>query len=175
MIIWVATGVLVATSTMRALRLGNMADTYFASMMAYAVFLYEAWLNRNLPQMSLNLVYIVSSLLAMSIWRQEPSRPEPDPQKSGLIVPDALIKYLKQRPNTQELVRLVEQRNEFGIRKYGQPLMSQDGRSGVEDARQELGDLLQYCYKCRLNGSEDTKELRQLVNRAQKILLEILE
>ena len=40
------------------------------------------------------------------------------------------------------LIVLVEERNAFGVAKYGQPLMTQDGRNGIEDARQELCDLV---------------------------------
>ena len=98
------------------------------------------------------------------------SVPEPPPVVGGEVVPDVLINYLtlfKEENKTavsneiQErfikgmdgLVTLVQQRDAFGRAKYGQPLMSEDGRNGIEDAKQELGDLLQYLMKCQL-GSE---------------------
>ncbi len=97
------------------------------------------------------------------------SVPEPPPINKGEVVPTVLINYLQlfsqnfsqnvnneARTTFQEsmtsLVSLIEQRDNFGRAKYGQPLMSQDGRNGVEDAKQELGDLLQYVMKCKLSG-----------------------
>jgi hypothetical protein len=86
--------------------------------------------------------------------QSEKSIPEPPPQAKGVVVPDALIKHLEEHhpyigPN---LCYLIKQRDAFGRAKYGQPLMSQDGRNGVEDARQEAGDLLQYAFKVYLSG-----------------------
>jgi len=61
---------------------------------------------------------------------------------------------------------LVKQRTEFGMKKYGQPLMTEDGRDSVEDAMQELGDLIQYTFKALLNGNDVTpiKELIPLLS-----------
>jgi hypothetical protein len=80
------------------------------------------------------------------------SIPEPEPKKEGVVVPDALIAYLEDKHPYEALVLcpLVRERDAFGRAKYGQPLMSQDGRNGVEDARQEAGDLLQYAFKVSL-------------------------
>lgn len=43
--------------------------------------------------------------------------------------------------------------------------MSKDGRNSVEDARQEMGDLLQYAFKVRMNGEslEEIKNLAQVL------------
>lgn len=110
------------------------------------------------------------------------SVPEPPPTVGGEVVPYVLINYLtlfkdEHKHNIPEpardkfivdmdgLVSLIHQRDNFGRAKYGQPLMSEDGRNGVEDAKQELGDLLQYLMKCQLAGrgsgviSEKDKEL----------------
>lgn len=91
------------------------------------------------------------------------SIPEPPPVPQGEIVPDKLIEFLtlsKQAlqdredllVHTDAVIALIKDRDEFGRKKYGQPLMSEDGRNGVEDAKQELGDLLQYLMKCKLAG-----------------------
>jgi hypothetical protein len=111
------------------------------------------------------------------------SVPEPPPTVGGEVVPDVLINYLtlfkdEHKQNIPELARdkfivnmdglvsLIHQRDNFGRTKYGQPLMSEDGRNGVEDAKQELGDLLQYLMKCQLSPvggsgviSEEDKDL----------------
>jgi phosphate uptake regulator len=45
--------------------------------------------------------------------------------------------------------------------------MSEDGRNGVEDARQEAGDLLQYAFKVYLTG--DKKGLNELVELTRAV------
>lgn len=97
----------------------------------------------------------------------------PPPQPRGIVVPDALIAYMKQNKYYmhEELCELVSQRDAFGRVKYGQPLMSQDGRDGVEDARQEAGDLLQYAYKVYLAGDkEGLEKIRRLTNAVAGII-----
>lgn len=98
--------------------------------------------------------------------RHPPSIPEPPPRNSGIEVTKALIQWLETKDidsiSTQSAINLVASRNSFGIQKYGQPLMSQDGRDSVEDAMQEMGDLLQYLYKAKLNGEDITKIRRIL-------------
>ena len=82
--------------------------------------------------------------------------------KEGEEVTPLLISWLKRNTlNTaerQEVIELIHQRDEYGIQKYGQRLMTGDGRDTLEDARQEFGDLIQYIFKAKLNG-ESTKQL----------------
>ena len=108
------------------------------------------------------------------------SIPEPSPVAKGHNVPEALIECINNSnltdelaPYRESLVQLIRQRDEFGRQKYGQPLMSEDGRSGVEDAKQELGDLLQYAFKCKLNGSENTFELEMMILAAYVVFKEM--
>lgn len=79
----------------------------------------------------------------------------PKPVKEGYEIPPMVIQWLNEH-GFHESVRLVEARDAFGRGKYGQCLMSQDGRDSVEDARQELGDALQYIYKAIFNGEDIT-------------------
>lgn len=94
------------------------------------------------------------------------SVPEPPPKNGGIPVTKALLEWLSskgiQDQGVQEAVNLVYSRDAFGRKKYGQCLMSQDGRDEVEDALQEMGDLLQYLYKAKLNGS-DISRIRSIV------------
>lgn len=100
------------------------------------------------------------------------SVPEPPPVPKGDIVPTKLIKIIndmKQCSDNEEvtqkldsLIDLVQERNNFGIAKYGQPLYSEDGRNGIEDARQELGDLLQYVCKIRMQKQKNPTEIQEL-------------
>lgn len=105
-----------------------------------------------------------------------PSVPEPPPMPSGVVVPDALVRHLSYHHTniSADLIPLILQRSAFGIIKYGQPLMSKDGRDGVEDARQEAGDLLQYAFKVYLSGDKDGLEkIRRLVNGVQAVVEEL--
>ncbi len=70
---------------------------------------------------------------------------------------------------------MVLARDAFGRAKYGQPLMTGDGRDGVEDALQELGDAAQYIFKAAATG-QDVEPLREhvralgaLIQRAEAI------
>jgi len=101
------------------------------------------------------------------------SKPEPDPVFSGEPVPDKLISFL-QSSNIDgnvlvSAVKLIRARDAFGRDKYGQPLMSKDGRDDIEDAMQELGDLMQYAFKARMNGRSLDK-LRELTVALDLIL-----
>lgn len=105
-----------------------------------------------------------------------PSVPEPPPKPFGTLVPNALISHLKKHHTyfSDDLCTLVKERDAFGRKKYGQPLMSEDGRDGVEDARQEAGDLLQYAFKVYLSGDKDGLEkIRRLVNGIQAVVEEL--
>ena len=73
------------------------------------------------------------------------SVPEPPPINKGVEITPLLLQYLHDAPS--HLKDLIEARYRFGLNKYGQPLMSEDGRNTAEDALQEAGDLLQYLFK----------------------------
>ena len=83
--------------------------------------------------------------------------PQPTPKNDGICVTDNLLEWIMKdenlSPSTKEVViEGIKQRQEYGIRKYNQTLMSNDGRDEVIDAKQEIGDLLQYSYKAIINN-----------------------
>ena len=92
------------------------------------------------------------------------SIPEPPPLRLGEPVTPPLLAWIESRgraeahrippEHTQAALELVRARDTFGRAKYGQGLLTGDGRNTVEDARQELGDFLQYLYKAHLNGED---------------------
>ena len=94
------------------------------------------------------------------------SKPEPAPKRLGEIIPESLIIFFQnsklEESLKNKLIELIMERDIFGREKYGQPLMSMDGRDTVEDARQEIGDLLQYTHKAIING-EDLGPIKELV------------
>lgn len=101
------------------------------------------------------------------------SIPEPPPKPRGIVIPDALCAHIQiQQPHGwQQLLQLVLERDAFGRKKYGQPLMSEDGRNGYEDARQELGDLLQYTYKMHVTKDiEGLERMEQLVRGYMEVI-----
>lgn len=112
------------------------------------------------------------------------SVPEPAPMPKGEIVPDKLISIIEKMDRfcvnpevSKELLKLIElvkERSAFGIEKYGQPLYSEDGRNGFEDARQELGDLLQYACKVRMctsaGSAQEIQDFLKLVKTALVVI-----
>jgi len=97
----------------------------------------------------------------------KPSVPQPPPINKGEEIPHLLNLWLSQNVKPRKaminICKLIEQRKLYGIGKYGQPLMSEDGRDSLEDARQELADALQYTFKSKLHG-DDVSDIRQLAN-----------
>jgi hypothetical protein len=115
------------------------------------------------------------------------SVPEPPPLPHGLVIPDRLISLLQdlQRAEIEgsvehkqqtafylaELEQLIRDRDAFGRAKYGQPLMSEDGRNGVEDCKQEIGDMLQYFLKTALTAPKEQVEyLYNLIVTAKAVI-----
>jgi hypothetical protein len=100
------------------------------------------------------------------------SKPEPAPIARGEIVPDILIATIRRAtngPDGDDLIELIKERDSFGRQKYGQPLMTNDGRNGIEDAKQELGDLLQYLQKCKV-ANDDLSEFENLLTVAIRVI-----
>jgi hypothetical protein len=87
---------------------------------------------------------------------------QPAPVARGLCVPEYLIAYLKMTGASEDVVRLIEQRDAFGRKKYGQSLHTEDGRRDLQDALEEIGDFMQYAFKMRLKGSSTASLLPYL-------------
>lgn len=105
---------------------------------------------------------------------------QPNPVKRGVVVPETLINVIRSNVTLSDvyktyLIELIRERDQLGRSKYGQSLMSEDGRSGVQDALEELGDLLQYAMKCKLNGSEDIVHLLRMIRASMEVMNDILD
>ncbi len=92
------------------------------------------------------------------------SSSQPDPINIGEVVSDALLSDILNMPNLLHeeklyVYNLVKERDAFGRRKYGQPLMSMDGRDTIKDIEDEIGDMLQYCKKLQMQGDEEGKKV----------------
>jgi len=81
------------------------------------------------------------------------SVPEPPPEPRGEPVIPGLLAWLREQ-GEEAAAQLVVERDAFGTRKYGQTLLSDDGRDPIEDCRQELGDALIYSWKARMRGAD---------------------
>jgi hypothetical protein len=91
------------------------------------------------------------------------AEPEPLPRAEGEPIPELLVEWLEEKiENSGTVISDVQARAEFGFKKYGQYLMSDDGRDTINDARQEAIDLLKYMFKARVRG-EDLTELKDVL------------
>jgi len=90
------------------------------------------------------------------------SVPQPEPSGSGVLVAPSLFSRLT---GHSALQALVVERVTFGLAKYGRPLHTCNGRDPEEDARQEVGDLLQYLEQASLEG-RDIRPLLDLLAQA---------
>lgn len=96
------------------------------------------------------------------------SIPEPPPLREGVEVTPLLLEWLERVNMNEKVIHLIKERHLYGLNKYGQGLMTEDGRNTLEDARQEAGDLLQYLFKARLQktsfSSEEKKSFKEMLN-----------
>lgn len=102
------------------------------------------------------------------------SVPEPAPVPQGVVVYNEACKWIDatypdKTPEVLAFLELLQKRHNFGQKKYGQPLMTDDGRDDLEDAAQEMGDLFMYVTKALLN-SRDVSGLAEHVAILQRRL-----
>lgn len=101
---------------------------------------------------------------------------QPAPINKGQSVTPALLEWLKDHHASEKVISTIQQRYEFGLNKYGQPLMTQDGRDTFRDAQEEAADLLQYLYKATLQELKDpfnVQELEEILAYCQQLLLKL--
>ena len=94
------------------------------------------------------------------------SKHEPPPIGNGELVTPSLLAALADHPDLHELVAA---RDAFGRAKYGTGLRIDNGRDALEDAHQELGDLLQYLWQAKIEGQDIAPALDQMA-RAISVL-----
>lgn len=107
--------------------------------------------------------------------RSPAATPEKLPVPHGTVVTPHLIKWIESQPisgvRVHQIVADILARDAYGRRKYGQQLMSEDGRDHVNDARQEILDALQYIQAARIQGS-DVRELLPLLRLVTRMIEE---
>lgn len=65
----------------------------------------------------------------------------------------------------QALINAIAARRELGIRKYGQPVMTHNGRNPLRDAWEEVIDLAVYLTQALLESGEDLEALNEVTAR----------
>ena len=106
-------------------------------------------------------------------WQQAASTPEPPPElseRSEPVFPFIIEQLRNAKYNTETanwLADLLEERRNFGLQKYGQELHTHNGRDAIEDARQELGDLVVYLTQASMEGR--SKEVGDLLSKMRTI------
>jgi len=101
----------------------------------------------------------------------KPSVPEPPPTAGVSEVVPALLAYLKSAGNPQELIDLIQARDAFGREKYGQTLMTHDGRNAVEDLDQEVGDSFVYAFKIRMEKGFSPEVKARLLEHLEDLIM----
>jgi hypothetical protein len=91
---------------------------------------------------------------------------QPDPENKGEEVTPKLISWIQNNRSIEnetrdQMIKLINSRHKYGVDKYGHGLMTGDKRRTIQDALEELGDLIQYLFKAKLNG-ENMDEIRDL-------------
>ena len=103
------------------------------------------------------------------------SIPEPPPRPGKTYVFPVIEQILSNLDieGSEDFLRLIRQRRQYGLNKYGTELMTHNGRNSFEDAFQEIGDCMAYVVQAKLEGYTKDKfiKLRRVVN----ILLIVLD
>lgn len=101
--------------------------------------------------------------------------PEPAPVPGGREVTPLLIAWLRAHVSDlvfrETLIGGLQARDTYGRAKYGQPLMTHDGRDDRTEVLQEVIDAIQYAFKARLNGGQ-IPELLPFVDLLRQLVVE---
>jgi|SRR5271170_1136135 len=97
------------------------------------------------------------------------NKQQPAPKNKGIVIFNLIPSYLDKVENktyNSEVLQQLIGRYDFGISKYGIPLMSDDGRDSVRDINEELLDAIQYTVKAKYNKCDltSTKKLLYVLN-----------
>lgn len=103
-----------------------------------------------------------------------PSIPEPPPKAQGTDVARLLVGLLESSGKPQNWIDLVNARRAYGMKEYGQPLMSHDGRDTYKDLSDEVSDALVYTTKELVRG-EMTPEQRSELAAMMRYNADLLE
>lgn len=68
-------------------------------------------------------------------------------------------------PLERELIEMIASRERYGVRKYGQPLMTHTGRSAAKDALEEAFDLWAYLTQAQMEARDDGRTADSILYR----------
>jgi hypothetical protein len=84
--------------------------------------------------------------------------------------------HFRQRPGDQplptggrecvqnRLIQAIQERRDLGVARYGQPLMTHNGRDALQDAWEEAVDLTVYLTQLRMEADDRTEATQLLRN-----------
>ena len=93
---------------------------------------------------------------------QRAATPEPAPRRGRAVVLDDLVAVLKER-------------SDFGLRKYGTRLETWNGRDAHLDALQELADLFVYQHQAAMERADLELEVAGLRAEAARLRARVAE
>ena len=101
----------------------------------------------------------------------EEQKPQPPPKQGGIEVYTLLNQYLKDTigENNEYLRKKLTERYEFGKKKYGTALQTDNGRDVVRDAEEEVLDLIYYLVSC-LHSKKDITNLKIMIQTVDDII-----
>lgn len=126
------------------------------------------------PELNFKDIHKIPVSISMDEIEDIMNAEQPNPLNNGIEVTPKLIEWIQSQEKIEKIVKddviaLVRSRYELGLQRYGQPLMTEDGRITIKDALDELGDLLQYVYKGKLNR-EDMQKVKNMMPVLQLLL-----
>ena len=147
----------------------SLGDDKFVFNLNYDPTQSVSWKDKSdVQRCAKQVVDAIQPLLSESDQSSSQRQPQPPPINRGENVP-ANFRTWAAGKGFDAAVQLSHSRDEFGFQKYGQRLMTKDGRDSVEDAIDEVGDFFHYAWKARMNG-EDISRLRELVRVMNAVL-----
>lgn len=95
---------------------------------------------------------------------------QPKPTKGGVEVYSIMFNYLgnegkesgEESGEEKEIKELLKSRYDFGKKKYGQALMTEDGRDVVRDLEEELLDAIYYLSSALYTKKDITRAKKML-------------
>lgn len=98
--------------------------------------------------------------------------PQPAPKQGGVEVYTLLDKYLKDTAGEKNdyLRHKLTERYDFGKKKYGIGLCTENGRDTVRDAEEEVLDLIYYLVSC-IHTGKNIDNIKMMIQTVNDIIL----
>jgi hypothetical protein len=116
-----------------------------------------------------------------AVCHHRAATPEPPPTGDGAVVLDALLKKIDECgmghahlfPLQARVRADLVARAEFGLKKYGTRLRTNNGRNAITDLYQEVLDAIMYSMQARMEGKHAGTLVESFLTLAQLIAKEL--